>query len=123
MKTLHYKFVDFIPKELEGDILYISLEFKTAIHLCPCGCGNQVATPFSPTDWKLIFDGESVSLYPSIGSWALPCRSHYWVKNNQIEWAPLWSEREISRLRKKEKKEKKTFFKKRKKKIKREQFF
>jgi len=115
MKILRYKFVDFIPEELEGDILYISLEFKTAIHLCPCGCGNQVVTPFSPTDWKLIFDGEPVSFYPSIGSWTLPCKSHYWIRNNQIEWAPLWSEREISKLRKKEKKEKKKFFKRRKK--------
>jgi len=123
MKILHYKFVDFIPEELEGDILYISLEFKTAIHLCPCGCGNQVVTPFSPTDWKLIFDGDSVSLYPSIGSWALPCKSHYWIKNNKIEWAPLWHEREISKLRKKEKKEKKKFFKKSKKKLIREQLF
>jgi len=34
-----------------------------------------VVTPLSPTGWSLIFDGETVSLYPSIGNWNFPCRS------------------------------------------------
>jgi hypothetical protein len=42
-------------------------------------------TPFSPKDWKLIFYGESVSLYPSIGNWNFPCKSHYWITKNSIE--------------------------------------
>jgi hypothetical protein len=54
-----------------------------------------VVTPISPTDWKLIFDGKSVSLYPSIGNWGFKCRSHYWIRNNQVEWALQMSQDEI----------------------------
>jgi hypothetical protein len=51
---------------------------------CACGCGKEVVTPLSATDWKLIFDGKTVSLDPSIGNWGFPCRSHYWVRNNRM---------------------------------------
>lgn len=49
-------------------------------------------TPLTPADWKLTFDGETVSLYPSIGNWNFPCRSHYWLTKNRIEWAPGWEQ-------------------------------
>ena len=84
MKTLQHKFVEFIPESLEEGVLYITLEYSTALHKCICGCGNEVVTPLSPNDWKLIFDGKTVSLYPSIGNWRFPCRSHYWIEKNQI---------------------------------------
>jgi hypothetical protein len=60
-----------------------------------CGCGNEVVTPLSPTDWKLTFDGKTVSLYPSIGNWNFECQSHYWIKKNRIEFADHWSQKEI----------------------------
>ena len=47
------------------------------------------------TDWKLIFDGETVSLYPFIGNRNFPCRSHYWIWNSCVEWATNWSERKV----------------------------
>jgi len=93
--TLAHKFVEFIPNELEERVLYVSLVYGTASHRCCCGCGIKVVTPLTPTDWKLIFDGETVSLYPSIGNWSFPCRSHYWIRNNGVEWADDWSERRI----------------------------
>jgi hypothetical protein len=43
----------------------------------------------------MIFDGESISLDPSIGNWSFPCRSHYWVKRNNVHWARSWSKEEI----------------------------
>ena len=73
--TLQPKFVEFIPKDLEDGIIYISMEYATATHKCVCGCGLRVVTPFSPTDWTLIYDGKSVSLDPSIGNWSFPCGS------------------------------------------------
>ena len=97
--TLKHEFVEFIPEELEQGTLYISIRFKTGTHLCSCGCGNIVVTPLSPTDWKLIFDGKTVSLHPSIGNWSFPCQSHYWIRNNRIEWAPKWSREQIERGR------------------------
>ncbi len=60
-----HKFIEFVPTELENDVLYISIDYCTAIHKCCCGCGNEVVTPISPTDWKITFDGESISLHPS----------------------------------------------------------
>lgn len=94
-KILKYEFVEHIPSHLDGDTLYISLSFATAVHKCCCGCGNEVVTPLSPTDWSVTFDGVSVSLDPSIGSWSLPCQSHYWIERNQVVWAPRWSKERI----------------------------
>jgi len=48
--TLKHEFVEFIPEDLEQGTLYISIRYKTGTHLCCCGCGNIVVTPFSPTD-------------------------------------------------------------------------
>ncbi len=92
MMKLSHEFVKNIPEKIDDGIIYISMEYATAIHKCCCGCGNEVITPLSPTDWKLIFDGESISLYPSIGNWNFDCKSHYWIKNNKIKWARQWTE-------------------------------
>jgi hypothetical protein len=88
---LKHEFVEFIPGELKQGTIYISTRFGTASHLCVCGCGNKVVTPLRPTDWRLIFDGKTISLDPSIGNWSFPCQSHYWIRNNKIRWATQWS--------------------------------
>lgn len=69
---LKHEFAEFIPAELQERTLYISIRFVTVSHLCPCGCKNKVVTPLKPTDWKLIFDGKTVSLHPSVGNWSFP---------------------------------------------------
>ncbi|WP_395974440.1 DUF6527 family protein [Chryseobacterium cucumeris] len=99
---LQHKFVEFIPDHIEEGVIYISLEYCTAIHKCPCGCGKEVVTPISPTDWKLSFNGKSITLYPSIGNWNFKCQSHYWIRNNSIEFAGHWTKEEIERGRKKD---------------------
>ena len=93
--TLQHKFIENIPRDLEDNTIYISLEYCTAIHKCVCGCGNEVVTPISPTGWKLTFDVETISLSPSIGSWKLKCRSHYFITNNKIVIARNWDDEEI----------------------------
>ena|SRR5260370_38013534 len=94
---LRHQFVDLIPEgdHLKDGILYVSIPYATTIHKCCCGCGREVVAPLSPTDWQLIFDGESVTLDPSIGNWNFPCQSHYWVRNDRAEWALPMSWREI----------------------------
>lgn len=94
-----HQFVEFIPEELHSGTLYVSLRFATVSHLCACGCGMKVVTPLKPTDWKLIFDGKTISLNPSIGNWNFPCRSHYWIRNNRVKWASAWTEEQIERGR------------------------
>jgi len=110
MKMIQHKFVDTIPEHIENDVLYISLEYCTAIHRCACGCGQEVVTPISPTDWELFFNGKAVSLYPSIGNWSFDCQSHYWIKKGRIKWAGKWDEEEIEAGREKDRKTKETYF-------------
>lgn len=91
-RNLEQRFVQHAPQPLEPGVLYISMEFATAMHLCCCGCSHEVVTPFSPTDWKLIFDGETVSLTPSVGNWNFPCRSHYIIRRNRVIEAESWTD-------------------------------
>ena len=108
---LQHKFVENIPDDLEAGYLYVSVEYATAVHLCCCGCGTEVVTPLTPTDWRLIFDGETVSLSPSIGNWNFPCSSHYWIRNNQVHWAQVMSAEKIAEGRKKDRERKDQYFK------------
>lgn len=94
--TITFKFVDTIPEKLEQGILYVSMEYATVVHKCCCGCGKEVVTPLTPTDWKLTYDGETVSLYPSIGNWSFACRSHYWIDRNAIHWSDQWSDGQVA---------------------------
>lgn len=93
--TLTHEFVEYIPNDLKDGTIYVSMPFATVVHKCCCGCGSEVITPLSPTDWTLTFDGQSISLDPSIGNWSLACQSHYWIKRNRIKWARRWSQEEI----------------------------
>lgn len=93
--VLTYEFVENLPTELKEGTIYVSIPFATAAHKCCCGCGAEVITPLSPTDWKLIFDGQSISLDPSIGNWSFACKSHYWILRNNVRWARQWSQKEI----------------------------
>lgn len=88
--VLKHEFVEFVPDELKERTLYVSMQYKTVVHLCCCGCGRQVVTPLAPTAWKLTFDGVSISLWPSIGSWSLPCQSHYIIDSGKVVWAERW---------------------------------
>ncbi|WP_414695066.1 DUF6527 family protein [Paraburkholderia sp.] len=49
----------------------------------------------TPTDWTLTFDGEHISLWPSVGSWNLPCQSHYVIRKNRVITAAPWSQKQI----------------------------
>jgi len=84
---MKHKFVEFIPSEIENNILYISIEYDVAKHKCACGCGADIVTTLSPARWKLTYDGETVSLSPSIGNWSHECKSHYFITNDKVVWA------------------------------------
>jgi hypothetical protein len=96
---IEHEFVDFIPKEMDEHTLYVSMEFATVSHLCFCGCGSEVVTPLSPVGWQLSFDGEAISLSPSVGSWSLPCQSHYIIKGGRVLWAGTKSKEQIAAVR------------------------
>src|SRR3954447_18777298 len=94
--SLEHRFVKHIPEQLEPGVLYISMEYGSAAHSCCCGCGEEVVTPFTPTDWKMTFDGETVSLWPSVGNWNQRCRSHYVIERGQVLGAGHWTDAQVA---------------------------
>ena len=93
------RFVDFMPEELAPGVLYVSIQFGVTAHLCPCGCGNVVNASLSPVRWSIEYDGETVSMYPSFGNFSFPCKSHYWIRRNQIRWARRYAMDDITDAR------------------------
>jgi hypothetical protein len=107
---IEHEFVEFIPDNLLENRLYISIPYASAAHSCFCGCGTRVVTPISPTGWELLFDGDTVSLRPSIGNWSFPCRSHYWIVRNRVIWARPMTAEEIEKGRRRDRKLTESYF-------------
>ncbi len=99
---LEHRFVHHIPDTIDPGVLYISMEYGTAAHSCCCGCREEVVTPFTPTDWKMIFDGETVSLHPSIGNWSLACRSHYVIQRDRVIEVGSWTDAQVEAERRRD---------------------
>jgi len=106
LTSISPRFVKSAPNPLEPGVLYVSEKYATALHLCCCGCGQEVVTPLSPAEWQLRRRGSAVSLYPSIGNWSFPCKSHYWIKQNEVIWAELMSDAQIARVRERDQRDK-----------------
>ena len=80
---------DRFPVPRQPGVLYILRNLECASHLCPCGCGNQVITPLdgdSHPGWSLSTRDELVSLTPSVHCTGFACRSHYFIRDNKVEW-------------------------------------
>ena len=76
---------------LEDGVLYVVDDSPYVQYNCPCGCGNQVMLPTSKHQegyhgWGFIEQAGKVTLSPSVYSTGLPCRSHYFIRSNRIEW-------------------------------------
>lgn len=95
IERLAPRFVGDVPEGLKAGVLYVAAEHGVMMHLCACGCGSEIALPLSPIDWRLTFDGETISVSPSVGNWSLPCRSHYIIDRSHVQWAGDWSDDEI----------------------------
>ena len=97
IKYLTPEFVEFMPEKLLPGILYISRRFSSTNHLCACGCeeaayipvkfkGNNFAGSSKIRDtWDIIVKDNQVTLFPSLHH-RFGCRSHYYIRNNIIEW-------------------------------------
>jgi hypothetical protein len=106
--------VHYMPKQLEAGILYVSEEFEVAGHLCACGCGSKVITPLGPTEWSFEDRRGKPTLRPSIGSWQLPCKSHYWITAGRVRWAHQWTPDQVERGRQAEEERRRAYFESRK---------
>jgi uncharacterized protein DUF6527 len=88
--------VHYVPKTLEPGILYVSEEFGAALHLCACGCGLKVSTPIGPTDWTFEETLAGATLFPSVGNWQQPCKSHYFIRDGSVIWLDAWTPQQIT---------------------------
>lgn len=94
-RTLIPEFVDAFPAVMMPGTLYVSIPYRTTGHLCCCGCSEEVIAPLGPALWSITYDGDTVTMRPSIGNWALPCRSHYVIRRNQVKWRRSYTPEEI----------------------------
>lgn len=93
-KTTELKpeFILTMPEEIKEGILYISMEYGASEHRCPCGCGESTYLPFNtetvdnPHEWKLTNNNNLITLEPSVGSFQIACKSHYYIRENKIVW-------------------------------------
>lgn len=102
IRTLTPEFVDSVPHDTVDGVIYISIRYAVAIHRCCCGCGREVVSRLSPDGWAFTFDGESISLNHSIGNSEFECRSHYWIRENAVEWLPDLSSHQVALLERKD---------------------
>ena len=108
MKTKTWRpiWVEDMPETMEEGAVYISPKHRLTEHLCACGCRAEVSLSLGRSEWKIEYDGETVSLWPSVGNWQLPCKSHYIIQNNKTGWCSRWSEEEILAGRSRDRQEK-----------------
>lgn len=108
MKRLAWRpiWVGDMPSRMREGELYISVKHRLTEHLCACGCGEEISLPLGRCDWRIVFDGETISLSPSVGNWRLPCGSHYIIHENATKWCRPWSQSDVIRNRKRDQAEK-----------------
>lgn len=78
--------VEYIPEkeDMIQNEIYISVEYKTAVHLCLCGCGNLSVTHFmDDSGWRVYLRANlGLSIMPSILNTNCPNRYHYIITDN-----------------------------------------
>jgi len=99
LNTVRAEYVEVMPKILRKGVFYISEKYRTASHLCCCGCGTKVVTPLKPGRWRLQTTDAGITLSPSVGNWSSACQSHYFIENGRVRWAQSFTPQQIARNR------------------------
>lgn len=58
----------------------------------------------------MAYNGETVSLHPSIGNWQLKCRSHYVIDRGRVIEAEPWTRSQVSAQQARDKRAKAAYF-------------
>jgi len=102
--------VEYMPAQLEDGVLYVSEKYRTAAHLCPCGCAQKVRTQLGPLGWSLKRTRKGPTLWPSIGNWQKDCRSHYYIRDGKVLWQSDWTPEEVDMGRRAETERRDAYF-------------
>lgn len=89
MKTDNFVFVQDTERPLKQrmipGVVYIYKQWL--MFLCPCGCGEMIMLntnkKYAPPCWTLT--RETGSIHPSVNQ-TTDCKSHFWIRNNKVEW-------------------------------------
>ena len=100
------EWVEDMPQSMRSGTLYISIKHRLIEHVCACGCGEEISLPLGKSEWRIAYDGDSISVFPSVGNWRLPCKSHYVIRENKTIWCTRWTEKQILEGRKRDRAEK-----------------
>lgn len=80
-------YVDRLPykENMEAEKVYITNNRTQATHLCPCGCGTEILTPFGRGGYHCLEnEDKSLTLSPQIEH--SPCSNRYIMYNGYIIW-------------------------------------
>lgn len=82
------EFVEYMPKEKEFGVLYVSKRFNLVICKCPDGCGSEAVMPIKPKSygWDYTEKDGKVTLSPSVAVDCCPNKAHFFIRENRIEW-------------------------------------
>lgn len=77
--------------QLEDGVFYVVDNSPYVEYNCPCGCGGVVMLPTKKHNkgydgWAFHEQGGQVTLSPSVLSSGFPCKSHYFIRANRVEW-------------------------------------
>lgn len=56
---------------------------------CPCGCGREVTLSLNSNIqpyWNIRIKNDKVTLSPSVYLTGFQCKSHFFIRNNKIDW-------------------------------------
>lgn len=85
-------------EQLEDGVLYVVDDTEQREQFiqfnCPCGCGKTVWIPYFKQgqqremypSWGFTEKEGKVTLTPSVFSNGFPCQSHYFIRDNRIQW-------------------------------------
>ena len=102
--------VQYMPKDLEPGVLYVSEQFGAAAHRCACGCGSKIRTPLGPTEWSVEETDGGPTLRPSVGNWQQACQSHYLITRGEVIWSAQWTAEQIADGRRREEKRRRAYY-------------
>lgn len=89
--TFRYQAVERIPKQLDTNVVYHSVEYELGALLCACGCRHKVML-LVPDSHQVVSVRGLATIRPSIAVCDAPCRSHYFITAGRVEWLPAFSE-------------------------------